>query len=169
MKPIKELKQELAESWKTLAQGWRQARERATTAMTRFKPSGNGLALPRLPEAGPYWLAAPDWGLLAGDVFEDRDSVVVRLEVPGMERDDFDIHVESETLHIRGDKRSSHESADGSYRMLECAYGTFERSIRLPAAVHSDRAKATYRNGVLRIVLPKKEPSEPRRLRVPIH
>jgi len=79
----------------------------------------------------------------------------VRLEAPGLEREDFDIEVFEDTLIIRGEKRLTRERNEGRYHVLECAYGRFERAIPLPAEVEADRASARYRNGVLRIELPK--------------
>jgi len=139
-------------------------KELVSNAITRFKPqAAHRFDAARLPEAGPAW------GLLAGDVVEDADRIHVRLEVPGMESKDFDIRVEGRRLAVSGEKRSTTRSGSGSYRMLECAYGTFERTIDLPAAVHADKVKAVYRQGVLHIELPKAERSEPRRIEVKVH
>jgi HSP20 family protein len=139
-------------------------KELVSNAITRFKPHPHErFDAPRFPEAGPAW------GLLAGDVVEEADRVHVRLEVPGMESKDFDIRVEGRRLVVRGEKRSSKRSGSGHYRMLECAYGSFERVLELPAAVQADQVKASYRQGVLHVELPKVERSEPRRIEVRVH
>lgn len=155
MKAIAELKHGLSEGWKTLADGWSHLRERASHAATRYRRDASRGNSSRAEEDDSFALASPSWGLLAGEVFEDKDKVVVRLEAPGMDAKDFDLQVDGGLLRVRGVKRSSRESGDGRYRMLECAYGSFERSIRLPAEVHADKAAASYRRGVLRIELPK--------------
>ncbi|HYC37903.1 MAG TPA: Hsp20/alpha crystallin family protein [Usitatibacter sp.] len=165
MNAITELRQGLSEGWRSIAEGWKHVRERASGAMTRYRP------LPaRQPAARgddhELALATPAWGLLFGEVFEDRDRVVVRLEAPGMDVKDFDLQVHGDILTVKGEKRLARESGDGRYRMLECAYGTFERSIRLPAAVRMDKCSARYRNGVLRIELPKLESRAPRAVKV---
>ncbi len=157
MNAMTELKQNLSEGWKSIAEGWSHIRDRAANAVTRYRrdaPARGG-------DMDAFQAASPNWGLLAGEVFEDRDKVVVRLEAPGMDAKDFDLQVTGDLLCLRGEKRASRESAQGRYRLLECAYGAFERSIRLPAAVHADKARATYRRGVLRIELPKVESATP--------
>ena len=150
MKAITELKHGLSEGWKSLTQGWQ-----------RFRRD-------RLPEVDPLPFSAR-WGLIAGEVFEDKDRVVVRLEVPGMEVEDFDLQVYGRVLIVRGEKRSTRESGDGRYSMVECAYGSFERAVELPADVDMDRAKARYRSGVLRIELPKIRAAQPTHRQIPVH
>ena len=110
------------------------------------------------------------WAMIGGDVFEDDRRVMVRLEVPGMERKDFHIEVLDDTLTVRGEKRFERESTEGRWRMLQCAYGSFQRTFALPAAVQADAAKASYRNGVLRIELRKLKPQAPESARtIPVH
>lgn len=169
MNAITELKQGLSEGWKSIAEGWNHVRERAGSAMTRYRSEAPGS--PRAaadPDSDGLPLASPSWGLLLGEVFEDKDRIVVRLEAPGMDAKDFDLQVDGDLLRVRGEKRSSRESGDGRYRLLECAYGTFERSIRLPAEVRADKAAAAYRKGVLRIELPKVETRAPRQVTVKV-
>jgi HSP20 family protein len=102
--------------------------------------------------------------MIGGDVFEDDSRVMVRLEVPGMERKDFHIEVLDDTLTVRGEKRFEREATEGRWRMLQCAYGSFHRSVQLPSPVKSEEARATYRDGVLRIELPKAEGSKAHRV-----
>lgn len=169
MNAITELKQGLNEGWKSIIEGWNNLRDRAGGAMTRYRREPVPRSEPGTDDdADPFRLTAPGWGLLAGEVFETKDKVVVRLEAPGMDAKDFELQVDGDLLRVRGEKRSSRESGDGRYRMLECAYGTFERSIRLPTEVVADKASAAYRKGVLRIELPKSESREPRRVSVKV-
>jgi HSP20 family protein len=102
-------------------------------------------------------------------VFEDEQRVVVRLEVPGMERKDFDIEVTDNTLSVRGEKRFEREQTDGRWRVLQCAYGSFHRRVPLPVAVKADQTRAVYKDGVLKIELPKAAPSKPRTVTVDVH
>lgn len=153
MKALTELRQGLEDVWDSVSDGWRRLRESAAGALTRFKPGGKS-SLPAQVDDDLY-LSSPGWALLAGDVFEDRKNVVVRLEVPGIEKDDFDIEVHDESLIVRGEKRFERQKAEGRYRIMQCAYGTFYRAIPLPVPVTADKAKASYRNGVLKITLPK--------------
>ena len=102
------------------------------------------------------------WAMLASNVFEGDKSVVVRLEIPGLEKDNTNIEVVGDTLIISGEKRFEGEHSEGRYRVFQCAYGSFQRSIRLPVAVLADKAKASYHRGILEIELSKAEPSRPR-------
>jgi HSP20 family protein len=99
--------------------------------------------------------------MLGGDVFEDDKRIVVRLEAPGMSKGDFDIQVLDDALVVRGQKRFKREGTEGRWRVLQCAYGSFLRAVPLPAPVKSDKSRASYRNGVLRVELPKQTPGKP--------
>jgi len=156
MKALSELKQDLQAGWKTVAEGWSHMREHAANALTRFKPAeGSGVRATAITDDESFPLRVPTWAMLAGEVFEDKNRIVVRLEVPGMEAKDFDLRVQDKLLVVRGEKSISRETGEGRYQLRECAYGSFHRAISLPAAVRSDRVEASYRNGVLRIELPK--------------
>ena len=163
---VDDLKQGVETLWGKLEQGFGHLRQSAAGALTRFRP---GLQTQMPPAADidvPGVLTAPGWGLVGGDVFEDEGRVVVRLELPGMDRQDFELLFEGDALLVRGEKRFERESTEGRWRVLQCAYGMFHRSVPLPAAVDSDGARATYRNGVLRVELPKREPSRPRAVQI---
>lgn len=166
MKELAELKQGLEEVWESVSEGWRRLRESAAGALTRFKP-GEKSSLPA-DVSDDLYLPSPGWALLAGDVFEDDKKVVVRLEVPGMEKDDFDIEVRDDALIVRGEKRFEREESEGHYRVLQCAYGTFHRVVPLPAPVIASKAKATYRNGVLKIELPKSESAKAKAIEIKV-
>ena len=81
--------------------------------------------------------------------------MVVRLEAPGLDADEIDLQVRDKFLVVRGEKRQQRERAEGNYQILECAYGSFERSIPLPTEVDASKAKADYKRGVLQVELPK--------------
>ena len=148
----------------SLAHGWRELKDRANGALTRFqtgadKSSGEtDGALPSL----------SSWGFMAADVVDGKDSIVVRLEAPGMSRGDFRIELRGQTLCVQGEKRIEREFEGEGRRTLQCAYGSFRRDVPLPADVNADKAKATYRDGVLRIALPKIKGAEPRRLSIQV-
>ncbi len=149
MQTLSELKQGIEELWGSVAEGWRYLRERMSGALTRFKRHGS--------EDDDRYLASANWALLAGDVYEDEHKMVVRLEVPGLEKDDFHIQVGGNTLMVSGEKRFEDESSKGNYRVLQCAYGSFQRAIALPGPVIVEDGRASYRKGVLKIELPKAE------------
>ena len=153
MKALADLKQGVEGVWDSVSEGWRRLRASAAGALTRFKP-GEKSSLPARVDDDLY-LPSPGWALLAGDVFEDSKHVVVRLEVPGLEKNDFEIEVHGDVLIVRGEKGFEREASEGRYHVMQCAYGTFYRTVALPQSVIADKANATYRNGVLKIVLPK--------------
>jgi len=167
MNVLTEWKHGLEHAWDSFTEGWREMRERAANAVTRFKPSSDGP--PRGGSADDDLPALPlraGWGLLAADLYDTDDKIVVRLEAPGMKKDDFRIEVQGDQLVIEGDKRYECETSKGRYRMMQCAYGSFRRTVPLPVPVHVERARATYADGVLRIEVPKREEAKPRRIAV---
>jgi HSP20 family protein len=102
------------------------------------------------------------------DVTEADKEIVVSAELPGLEAKDVELSVEKDMLTIRGEKRSEETSGDGGQRWTERTYGKFERNIPLPTDVKADAAKAEFKNGVLRITLPKSEDAKPRAQKIPI-
>jgi HSP20 family protein len=90
----------------------------------------------------------------------------VRLELPGLDKQDLDIEVRRDVLVVRGEKRYEQEPTSGRYRIRQCAFGSFHRSIPLPLPVIADKAAAHYRNGVMHIELPKAEHAHGRRIEV---
>lgn len=166
MRIFEELKQDIEQIWESATEGWRRLRNQAAGALTRFKPGDKSSAA--LDIRNDFDLPSPAWALLVGDVFEDSKKIVVRLEVPGMEKSDFDIEARDDVLIVRGEKRFESESGDGRYRVLQCAYGSFSRTIPLPAPVIGDQANASYHNGVLKIELTKAEPRTSRETQIKV-
>jgi len=97
------------------------------------------------------------------DVSETDKQINIKAELPGMEADDIDLEVRDEMVLIRGEKKSEREEKDEQFYRLERSYGSFRRSIPLPAEIDVDKAKANFKNGVLSIKLPKVKSSQPRR------
>jgi HSP20 family protein len=159
-----EIRQGFSSWWGSVAEGWQRLRESAAGALTRFRPGEKSDLPARGDVDDEFYLPSQGWSMLGGDVFEDDRRLLVRLEIPGMAKPDFDIEVLDDVLVVRGDKRFERESTQGRYRVLQCAYGSFTRAVPLPAAVRADKASATYRDGVLRIELPKVEPGRPKRV-----
>lgn len=96
---------------------------------------------------------------LACDIHEDNNNVYVEMHVPGISVDNIDIKAEETHLHITASREKETESADKHFYHKEIHRGSFERIIQLPAAVLGDKAKAEIIDGVLKIVLPKKQKS----------
>lgn len=112
-------------------------------------------------------LASPvaSW-IPALDLYEEKDNVVVKAELPGMEEKEVEISFEQDTLTIRGEKKQEEEVKEDNYYHLERSYGKFQRSIVIPSHVDATVAKATFKNGVLEIRLPKKEEVKPRQIKI---
>jgi HSP20 family protein len=108
-----------------------------------------------------------DW-TPAIDVFEDESKIVVKAELPGMTHEDVDVSILGETLTIKGEKKKEEEKKEKNYHRLERAYGSFQRSVTLPPSVTSDKAKASFENGILEIEMPKKEEAKPKQIKVDI-
>ncbi len=100
------------------------------------------------------------------DVSETKESIVVKAEVPGMEPKDIDISLTNDVLTIKGKKEQDKEESEENFHRIERSYGSFSRSIRLPRGVHSDKIKASYKNGVLKITLPKSEEAKEIKIKV---
>jgi HSP20 family protein len=164
MSTFEQFRAGLQDLWDNIAEGWSYLRERASSALTRFKPVVRKDNVQTQQDIA--MLQGARWALLAADLEESEDTITVRLEVPGMEASDFDIAVAEDHLLIRGEKQAEREHQSGRYHIMECAYGTFERAIPLPAAVIEDKAKARYKRGVLTVSLPKSQQHKRRRIEV---
>ncbi len=102
----------------------------------------------------------------AVDVSETADKVTVKAEVPGMDAKNIDISLSGDLLTIKGEKKSEREEKKENYHLVERSYGSFSRSLRLPAAVVADKIEATYKKGVLTITCPKKEEAKPKAIEI---
>jgi HSP20 family protein len=98
--------------------------------------------------------ALGDWAP-SMDVSETKDSLVCKVEVPGMEQKDIQISLQENLLTIKGEKKQEKEEKDEHYHRIERSYGAFTRSLRLPVAVDAGKVTATVKNGVLTVTLPK--------------
>lgn len=160
---FEELKQGVAALLDSVSEGWQHLRQHASSALTRFRPERVEDVPTRAEVDDHFYMPSLGWSMLGGDVFEDESRIVIRLEIPGMNKSELDVEVEDDVLIVRGEKRFERESSEGRYRVLQCAYGKFRRAVPLPCPVRSDEAVAAYRDGVLRITLPKAQPQAMRR------
>lgn len=102
------------------------------------------------------------------DVVENKDDYIVKVELPGVNKDDVKITVNNGVLTIRGEKKQEQESKDKNYHRIERSYGVFQRSFTLPSSVKSDKIDASHNDGVLTITLPKAEESKPKEIEVKV-
>ena len=155
MSTLQQFREGLSDAWGTLLEGWQKLYRHAAGAITRFTPGNQTRSDSDVQEARAIALRSTGWGVLASEVFDDDDRIVVRLEAPGMQKDDFDLHIMEGYLVVSGRKQIEQERTEGRYHVVECAYGSFERAIPLPDEVDIDKASASYRRGILRVELPK--------------
>jgi HSP20 family protein len=102
------------------------------------------------------------------DLFENKDQFTVRVELPGLKKEEINISLHDGALTISGEKKSEETQTQASNYREERIFGRFQRSIALPSAVARDGVKATYRDGILTVELPKAEEAKPKQIAVNI-
>ncbi|MCU0840571.1 MAG: Hsp20/alpha crystallin family protein [Thiobacillaceae bacterium] len=100
------------------------------------------------------------------DVIDRHDEVVVKAEVPGVDKKDLDVSVSGNTVTIKGETRHEEKEEKGDYHRCEISRGSFSRTVALPAEVDASQAKASFRDGVLELVLPKKAEARRQAVRI---
>jgi len=156
------------------------------TALTRWNPFGLVRTDPfreltnleerlsRMFGEQPFNLMCGQESLTAGafvlpvDVYEDEKSIRLKMEVPGIEEKDIDIHLENNLLTVRGERKMESETKEENYHRIERSYGSFSRSFTLPATVNTADVKATYAKGVLTITLAKRAEALPKQIKVEV-
>jgi HSP20 family protein len=100
------------------------------------------------------------------NVTETQESLTITAELPGLEAKDVDVAISGDMLTIKGEKKQEKEEKDEHHHLMECSYGSFSRMVRLPAPVAADKIKASVKNGVLTVTLPKTEEAKPKAIPV---
>ncbi|MEM4348334.1 MAG: Hsp20/alpha crystallin family protein [Candidatus Anstonellaceae archaeon] len=106
----------------------------------------------------PFFPGRSGFTDLATDVYDDGNNIVVKMNAPGFQGDAIDITFEGNYLKVTGQRKEEKEEKQKNYYCKEIHSGSFERLIRLPTAVKAEKAEAEYKDGVLKIVVPKEEP-----------
>jgi HSP20 family protein len=123
----------------------------------------------------PWQRAWPDWNELAApfegryprvDVIDRDDEIMVRAEVPGVEKQDLDVSMTDDTLTIKGSAKREEKEEKGDYYRCEISRGGFARTVLLPSNVDGTKARAMFKDGILEVVLPKAEKSKRRTIAV---
>ena len=114
----------------------------------------------------PGWPVAAGPGTLAVDVYETDDDVVVKTAIPGIKPEDIDISLTGDTLTIKGETKSEEEVKEENYIRREMRYGSFARTVTVPAPVVADKANAEFEDGVLTLTLPKAEEIKPKTIKI---
>ncbi len=100
------------------------------------------------------------------DIIETKDGYKITAELPGIDKNDVDISVSGNTLTIKAEKKQEKVEEGENYYLSERAYGLFQRQIAIPEGVETDKIKASFKNGVLEITLPKGEEAKPKKIKI---
>lgn len=102
------------------------------------------------------------------DIVETENELVLKADLPDVKLEDIDVHVENETLSLKGERRFEREGNGKGYHRIERSYGSFVRNFAVPSTVDTEKVSADYKNGVLTITLPKKEAAKPKQVKVEV-
>lgn len=108
-----------------------------------------------------------DWRPVV-DVAETESDIIVKAEIPGIDPKDIDITITGDALTLKGEKKEEKENTGKCYHRVESSYGSFKRVINLPVSVDIDKVTAEGKNGILEILLPKKEESKAKKINVKV-
>jgi HSP20 family protein len=100
------------------------------------------------------------------DMYQTDDSVVVKASVPGIKPEEVEVTITGDTLTIKGETRTEEEVKKDNYFHQEIGYGAFHRSILLPSSLQTDKAEATFDNGILTLTIPKAEETKPKQIKI---
>jgi HSP20 family protein len=135
--------------------------------MTHLREQVNRLFEQSMPQTGRESTSAQTWSP-AVDIFETSDAIGLRVDVAGIAPDDIDIQMAGDTLTIKGERKLEKKAQGTQYIRLERTYGAFQRSFTLGVAVNEAGVRATYRDGVLEITLPKKDDVKPKQVKIEV-
>jgi HSP20 family protein len=114
------------------------------------------------------WLTEVETIWLTVDMFDKDDEIVVKAEVPGIDKENIKISVSDSVLSIKGEMKKEEEVKEEDYYYAERSYGSFSRSLTLPAKVVESKIKAEYKDGILEVHLPKAAESKPKEIKVDV-
>jgi HSP20 family protein len=116
-----------------------------------------------------WWPArAVDVSVPAVDLYEEKDEIVAKVELPGLEKDDIEVNISNHLLTIKGEKKKEEEAKEANYYCSERSYGSFSRTVDLPKEVQVDKAQASFKKGVLEIRLPKSEEAKKKEIKITV-
>ena len=103
------------------------------------------------------------------DLYEDKDNLLVKVELPGMKREEIEVSLHEGSLSISGERQSEEKHKDADVYRAERFFGRFQRTVSLPSPVAADKVKAQYKDGILTITLPKTEEAKPKHINVNVN
>jgi len=98
------------------------------------------------------------------DILERENEVILKMDLPEVDQNEIDLKVEENTLIIQGERKFIKESSDANYLQIERPYGTFQRTFAIPRMIDQEKIRAGYKDGVLRVVLPKRGEAHPKKI-----
>lgn len=104
----------------------------------------------------------------AVDIYDSKDAILVKAEIPGMKKEDIDVSIQADTLIIKGEKKHEEEKKDKNFICNERYYGAFYRAIPLGTEVNVEKVSAKYKDGVLELTIPKKEEAKPKQIKIDV-
>ncbi|HEX7233103.1 MAG TPA: Hsp20/alpha crystallin family protein [Candidatus Binatia bacterium] len=104
----------------------------------------------------------------AVDLYEEKDDIVVKAELPGIDKNNIEVSLSDHHLTIKGEKKKEEEVKEETYIRSERSYGAFVRTLELPAEVHGEKVKASFKNGILEVRLPKTEEAKAKEIKVKV-
>ncbi|MBF0629029.1 MAG: Hsp20/alpha crystallin family protein [Magnetococcales bacterium] len=119
-------------------------------------------------DTDPSYGVMSQWPLRV-DICEDGDSIILQADVPGVEQKDIKVHVENNQLTISGERQFEDEKKRDSYHRVERSYGAFSRTFELGGTADAEKIKASCKNGVLTVSMPKREGAKPKSIEVQVH
>jgi HSP20 family protein len=119
----------------------------------------------RGPAGEEDWALGGTWAP-AVDIYEQESNIEIKAELPGVDPKDVDIRLENNVLTIKGERKLDNEVKKENYHRVERSYGVFTRSFTLPSVVDPTAIKADFKDGMLRITLPKREESKPKQIQI---
>ncbi len=114
----------------------------------------------------PLNMAGNSWSVPAVDMYQTDNEIVVKVALPGIKADEVQVNITGDVLSLKGEVKQQEEMKEKAYHIREQRWGTFERSLVLPANVIADKAKADFESGILTITLPKAEEAKPKAINI---
>lgn len=119
--------------------------------------------------SGHWWPATmTDLAAPVVDLFEEKDEIVAKIELPGVSKDDIEVNVRENSLTIKGEKRKKEEIKEENYYRSERSYGAFVRTVELPKEIRVDKARASFKDGLLEVRMPKTEEAKRKEIRIKV-
>lgn len=116
------------------------------------------------------WFTTDEFEVVAPtvDLYEEKDDIVVKAELPGIDKNNIEVNLTDHTLTIKGEKKKEEEVKKENYYRAERSYGSFLRTLELPRDVHADKVKASFKNGILEVRMPKTEEAKAKEIKVKV-